>query len=243
MPGPGGGRRYRTGDLGFCGPDGTLHITGRIDDMVKVRGFRVEPAEVQAQLEQLPEVRQAAVLACPDPSGGMELRAFVTARPGADRDGLPAGLRAKLGASLPEFMIPASISVLDELPTTSTGKVDRQTLAAMPRSTVTSPSYRAPRTAIEQEVAATWARLLRIETPGLDDNFLLLGGHSLLAMKVLFELRSSLMVGLSLEQLLNAANLEQFAAQVTDAVNELISDPSIAEAIMAAHAEQDGGTE
>jgi len=172
-----GSRVYRTGDLVRWTADGWLEFVGRVDEQVKVRGFRVEPGEVEAAVRRHPAVRDAAVVARPGPGGTLSLVAYVVVSPARLGD-----LRAFLRRSLPAYLVPAAVMVLDELPLTRNGKVDR---AALPE-----PAYpqaegrREPATELERQLAEVWTEVLNVAEPGMEDDFFALGGHSLLAIKV-----------------------------------------------------------
>ena len=167
-----GERKYRTGDRVRRLGDGNLEFLGRVDDQVKVRGFRVEPGEVEAALTGHEAVTEAAVVARAN-----RLEAFVTVRDGAE----PADLPAYLAERLPEYMVPALIEPVAALPRLPGGKVDRSALAVRgPRR----PDHREPGTETERRLAAIWADVLGWERVGLDDSFFDLGGHSLAAMEI-----------------------------------------------------------
>ncbi|MFJ3793954.1 amino acid adenylation domain-containing protein [Kitasatospora sp. NPDC090091] len=175
--GPPGGRVYRTGDLVRWDAGGRLEFVGRADGQVKVRGFRVEPGEVEGAVRRHPAVRDTVVVARPDRSGALALVAYVV----GDRAGLD-GLSGFLGEHLPAYLVPSAVMVLDELPLTRNGKVDRAALPAPART----PAVRGRRPApgLEQQLAAVWSEVLGVDDPGADDDFFALGGHSLLAIKV-----------------------------------------------------------
>jgi len=168
-----GGRLYRSGDLARWSPDGELEFTGRADDQVKIRGFRVEPGEVEAALLAVPGVTRAVVVARPG-RAGTELVAYVVAR----ADG--ATIRAELGSALPGYMVPAAVVVLDAIPLTLNGKLDRR---ALPEPDL-GGAGREPATPAEQAVATAFRRVLGLERVGVDDSFFALGGHSLLALRL-----------------------------------------------------------
>ncbi|MEV0728030.1 amino acid adenylation domain-containing protein [Polymorphospora sp. NPDC050346] len=170
-----GARLYRTGDLARMLPDGQIELVGRVDQQLKIRGFRVEPGEVERALEALPEVRQAAVVAWTREGAEPELAAYVVADGPADA----SGVRAALGRTLPSHLVPTSFSFLDALPSTATGKIDR---LALPRP-VRAPSAEGATPADDAELllAELWADVLGVERVGVHDDFFDIGGHSLLA--------------------------------------------------------------
>jgi amino acid adenylation domain-containing protein len=192
-----GGRMYRTGDLARRRPDGVLDFCGRTDQQLKIRGFRVEPGEVEAALAEIPEVAEAAVVAQKEPDGGSRLVAFVTtARPDPPS---PLHLRAQLKETLSFYAMPSVIHPLDELPLTANGKVDRAQLIANRISTrpELSAVYRAPDTALEKTVTELWCDHLGISTIGADDDFFELGGHSLLGVRIINDLSREFGVDIS----------------------------------------------
>ena len=177
--GPPGSRMYRTGDVGGRTPEGTLTITGRADDQVKIRGFRVEPGEVAAALARHPGVKDCAVVAH---DGG--LAAYLVARD------TPPGYQDAcdhLATLLPDYMIPASLTVLDALPLTPNGKLDRTALPSPGGAVAAVPAEPAV-TAAERLVAAVWAEVLGVAAVGVDDSFFRLGGNSLAAVRVALRL-------------------------------------------------------
>jgi amino acid adenylation domain-containing protein len=193
-----GGRMYRTGDLARYLANGQVEFLGRNDDQVKVRGFRIELGEIEAALREHGSVRQAAVLARDDGRGGEKrLVAYVVAeraQPVSSEQ-----LRQHLRERLPEHMLPAAIALLDKLPLTANGKLDRQGLPD-PEQT-TQREYVAPRTATEEVIAAIWAEVLERDPISRDDNFFDLGGHSLLATQVISRLRERMQVEVALRSL------------------------------------------
>jgi acyl carrier protein len=199
-------------------PGGTLEFLGRLDGQVKVRGFRVEPGEIEAVLAGHPAVREAAVLAQPEP-GGTERRLVGYVAPcegGSDVD-LLADLRRHLAASLPAHMVPAAWVILPSLPLTANGKVDRRALMKIEPGQGPAGSgegFVAPRNAIEETIAAIWHEVLGVERVGIGDDFFLLGGHSLSATRVLSRLRRELGVELALADLFEHTTLAGLAAAV-----------------------------
>ncbi|HKH48265.1 MAG TPA: amino acid adenylation domain-containing protein, partial [Thermoanaerobaculia bacterium] len=199
-----GERLYRTGDLARWLPGGRLEYLGRIDQQVKVRGFRVEPGEIEAALSRHPAVREAVVLARED-----VLVAYVAAADGAAPEA--SELRDFLRAWLPEFLLPAACTVLPELPLTANGKVDRRALA---RLRLERPAGVAPRTPTEELVAGIFAELLGMERVGITESFFALGGHSLLATQVASRVRSVFGVELPVRSFLEAPTVEGLAGWI-----------------------------
>ncbi|HEX2092759.1 MAG TPA: amino acid adenylation domain-containing protein, partial [Longimicrobiaceae bacterium] len=176
--GPAGGRLYRTGDRVRWLESGELEYLGRLDGQVKVRGFRIEPGEIEAALREHPEVREAVVLAREDAPGDRRLVAYVLLAVGTGIGG--AELRAHLQERLPEHMVPGAFVVLDAFPRTASGKLDRRALPA-PGGGPDGAEHMPPRTPVEAVLAQVFARVLGHEGVGVHDNFFELGGHSLLA--------------------------------------------------------------
>ena len=180
-------RLYRTGDLARRLPSGQLDYLGRIDHQVKIRGFRIEPGEIEAALRRHPAVREAVVV----PRGeGAERSLAAWAVPSEEVSA--DELRAFLRASLPPYLVPASIALLDQLPLTPNGKVDRRALAQRALEPRQSTAGAPPRTELEGTLAAIWAELLGLEKVGRDDSFFDLGGHSLLLARLQGVLRDRL---------------------------------------------------
>jgi amino acid adenylation domain-containing protein len=193
-----GGRLYRSGDLARRLPGGDLEVLGRADEQVKVRGFRIELAEIEAALGTQPAVRAAAVAARDDAPGGRQLVAYLVASGGEEPS--PAELRAHLAQRLPPAMVPAIYLVLPSLPTTPGGKLDRR---ALPPPAAAAPGRLAPasRTPVEELLIGIWEELLGVAGLGGDDDFFAHGGHSLLAVQLVSRVRDVLGVELPLRQL------------------------------------------
>ena len=241
-----GTRLYKTGDLVRRLPSGAIEFLGRIDQQIKLRGFRIELAEIEVVLRQHPAVREAVVVAREDTPGDKRLIAYVvqgsgvkgqgsdsedkeTRRQGDKEDSdllvslspglipqassLSSELRAHLGQTLPNYMVPSAFVLLDALPLSSNGKVDRR---ALPPPDGTRPdlaaAYLPPRTALERTIAAIWQELLHIERVGVNDTFFDLGGHSLLMVQVQSKLREALQRDISLLDMFRHPTVGRLAA-------------------------------
>jgi nonribosomal peptide synthetase DhbF len=192
--GPACERMYRSGDLVRWLTDGNLDFLSRTDFQVKIRGFRIEPGEVEAAMERCDEVARAAVVVREDRPGDRRLVGYATARPGAEID--PAELRRALSRVLPEYMVPSVVMVMDELPVTSNGKLDRRALP-VPELSVS----RSPRGQREEIVCGLFAEVLGVESVGVEQSFFELGGHSLLSARLTGRIREVLGVDVPLRTL------------------------------------------
>jgi acyl-coenzyme A synthetase/AMP-(fatty) acid ligase/acyl carrier protein len=208
-----GARLYRTGDRVRWLGDGTLEFLGRLDEQVKIRGFRIEPGEVEAALRRHAGVTGCAVVAREDAPGEKRLVAYVVG--GAE----PDDLRAHLRRSLPEHMVPGAFVVLESLPLTPSGKLDRGALPAPGRPSA-EERYVAPRTPAEEALAEIWAEVLRLERVGAGDNFFDLGGHSLLIMRLIAGIRAAFDVELSIRTVFSMPTLEAMAGEIERRVYE-----------------------
>ena len=267
-------RLYKTGDLARWLPEGNLEYLGRLDHQVKIRGARVEPGEVEAVLGGHAEVSEAVVEARQEAGGELRLVAYVV--PGREPRGLESDegeqvqaaesgqrpsptdlarrLRHFLAKRLPAYMLPGAVVVLEQLPRTPNGKVDRRALPAPEHSGAEAGvEYTAPRTAVEQALAEIWAEVLRIERVGIHANFFELGGHSLMATQVISRVRRTLRVELSVRSIFEGPTVAELAERVEAA--EMIDAGDASPAIMrvrrdefqvksdlnSAHAESDQG--
>ncbi len=207
--GPPGSRMYRVMDRVRWRADGELEYFGRTDFQVKVRGFRIELGEIETALREHPAVRDAVALVREDAPGDRRLVAYLVAAGGLDL----AEVRDRLRTRLPEYMVPAVLVVLEKLPLTPSGKLDRRALPA-PEAPVAGVGYVAPRTAGEEALAAIWAEVLGVERVGVHDGFFDLGGHSLLAMRLVARARAGLGVEIPVSAVFEAPTVAELAARV-----------------------------
>ena len=214
-----GERLYRTGDLARYLHDGAIEFLGRIDFQVKIRGFRIEPGEVEAVLGGHPAVHVAAVVAREDTPGQKRLVAYVAHRPG--RAAAKNDLREYLKGRLPEYMVPSAFVALESMPLTPSGKVDRRALPAPGRpGTGREESYAAPRTPVEEVLAAMWAEVLGLERVGIHDDFFEAGGHSLLATQLISRVRDAFQVDLTVRALFEEPTVAGLAQSIAAARGE-----------------------
>jgi amino acid adenylation domain-containing protein len=206
-------RLYKTGDIGRYLPDGAIEFLGRRDRQVKVRGFRIELGEIETALAQHPKVSQATVLVREEVPGEKQLVAYLVCH---DKRALTsAALRAFLKEKLPGFMVPSVFVLLDSLPLTLNGKVDREALPAPGGSVVELESHFVPpRSPTEELLASIWAEVLKLDKVGIDDNFFDLGGHSLLAMALLSRLRETFEVELPVRTLYTYPTVAGVASRI-----------------------------
>ncbi|HEX8275310.1 MAG TPA: amino acid adenylation domain-containing protein, partial [Longimicrobiaceae bacterium] len=207
-----GERVYRSGDLARYRADGVLEYLGRADQQVKVRGFRIEPGEIEAALLAQAGVREA-VVAVRGEGAEQRLVAYVT----GEVDG--AALREGVRGRLPEYMVPSVVVVLDRLPLTPNGKLDRKALPA-PDFGTGGAAYEAPRTEVEEVLCGVWAEVLGVERVGVRENFFDLGGHSLLATRVVARAQAALGVELTLRTLFEAPTVAGLAEYAEAALRE-----------------------
>jgi amino acid adenylation domain-containing protein len=234
-------RLYKTGDLARYLPDGNIEYIGRIDRQVKIRGFRIELGEIEALLAQHPAIDRTIVVVNEDIPGDKRLVAYLVAN--QDRKLTINALRDFLSQKLPSYMIPAAFVVLDILPLTSNGKVDRKALPAPDRTSVVSErkplattdrtsltitgtntlamegSFVAPRTATEEILVSIWSQVLSVDMLGISDNFFVLGGHSLLATQIISRCRTAFSIELPLRQLFESPTVADLAIFIDKSQN------------------------
>ncbi|WP_172844444.1 non-ribosomal peptide synthetase [Tumebacillus algifaecis] len=206
-----GSRLYKTGDLVRYLPDGSLEFMGRIDHQVKVRGFRIELGEIESVLGQHEGVKETVVIVREDEPGDKRITAYVVAQQEAIT---VADLRSLAKEKLPEYMVPSAFVVLDEMPLTPNGKVDRKALPMPDGARDAENDYVAPETFVQQKLAAIWADILRVDHIGQQDNFFEMGGHSLLATRLMSRVLDDFGVELPLRALFEAPTLAELATRV-----------------------------
>ncbi|RKH59280.1 non-ribosomal peptide synthetase, partial [Corallococcus interemptor] len=218
-----GERLYRTGDKARWLEDGTLDFLGRVDFQVKVRGFRIELGEIESALRAFPGVNEAVVVA-----RGMDadkrLIGYLTAHEGHALD--VEALRVHLRQRLPEYMVPASLMVMEALPLNANGKVDRKALPE-PGDAPRAATFVAPRTGTEEKLAALFAEVLRVERVGIQDDFFALGGHSLLATQLVSRVRAAFGVELPLRALFGAPTVEALAPKLEETPASALRAPPL----------------
>ncbi|WP_370451132.1 amino acid adenylation domain-containing protein [Corallococcus sp. CA049B] len=203
-----GARLYRTGDKARWKEDGTLEFLGRTDFQVKVRGFRIEPGEIEAALLRQQGVAEATVVVR-DVGGDKRLVAYLVAKPGQNID--PKAVETELRKHLPEYMVPSAMGVLDALPLSANGKVDRKALPDLDVSTSQAEAFVAPRDALESQLVAVWEEVLGVKPIGVRTSFFALGGHSLLAVRLVAALREQLGRDVPLAALFQHPTVEELA--------------------------------
>ncbi|MCB1021366.1 MAG: AMP-binding protein, partial [Acidobacteria bacterium] len=210
-----GGKFYRTGDLVRILPDATIEFLGRIDNQVKIRGHRIELGEIEAAIAASPQVKDAVVSAVEE-AGDKRLVAYVTAAPGAKVD--PAALRKSLSGGLPDFMIPSQVVVLDRMPLTPNGKVDRKALPSPSAQPAAAPAAAAG--GVEETIQAIWREALGLAEVGVTENFFDLGGHSLLVVQVQRKLKEATGEEIALTDMFRFPTIRSLAEHLSGAAAE-----------------------
>jgi acyl-coenzyme A synthetase/AMP-(fatty) acid ligase/acyl carrier protein len=203
-----GARLYRTGDTARWLADGNIEYIGRIDHQVKIRGFRIELGEIETVLQECALVNEAVVLARADGADNKRLVGYIVPQGDFDKEGILSYLREKL----PEYMVPALLIPMEQLPVTASGKIDRRALPDP--DDLHKGTFVAPRDTMEEDLAAIWQELLEVPQVGIYDDFFELGGDSLLAVRVVAHLKRKLAVQLSVSKLFECKNIAQLAAYI-----------------------------
>jgi amino acid adenylation domain-containing protein len=209
-----GARLYKTGDLVRRLPGGLIEFLRRVDYQVKLRGFRIELGEIEASLEQLASIRQCVVSFLDDGKGDKRLVAYVVP---SDPHVVPAirDLRAALKRRLPSYMIPSTFAVIEKMPLTANGKVDRKALALSNATTIPSESQiEPPRDSIEEKLVQIWERLLEVSPISIRANFFDLGGHSFLVMKLFVQMNKAFDCSLAVAAIFSSSTIEQLATLI-----------------------------
>lgn len=206
-------RLYKTGDLARFLPNGQIECLGRIDYQVKVRGFRIELGEVEATLGKHPSVQECVIAAWKNDANDERLVAYIVGKRG-DEGATVGELRTFMKQKVPDFMVPSNFVLMDALPITPNGKVDRKALPQPDVARGLAENYVAPRTELEQEMADIWAQTLKLSRVGIHDNFFELGGHSLLAAQLLSKIRQKFAVDLQLRLLFEASTVAELAERL-----------------------------
>ena len=210
-------RLYKTGDLARYLPDGRLLFLGRSDDQIKLRGFRIEPDEITTVINKHPSIQSSVVVAREETAGEKRLVAYLVLN--SEEQSLLDELHAILREAVPEYMIPSAFVVLDTLPTTPNGKVDRRALPAPDETnTLYEQGLALPSTPIEERMSDIVKSLLNLKQVGVDENFFLLGGHSLLGTQLLTRIAETFGVELSLRTLFNAPTIQDLSAEIEQAL-------------------------
>ena len=204
-------RLYKTGDLALYLPNGDLQCLGRTDFQTKVRGFRVEPGEIESLLNRHPSIEQSAVVVRPDPLGENQLVAHIVTK--GDSRPAVADLRQYLREALPEYMVPSRFFFLESMPLTPNGKINRKALPAIPDqgNPDTEKSFVAANDSLEMQLTQIWESVLGIKPIGIKDNFFEIGGHSLLAARLFSRIEKAMGLNLPLATLFQAPNIELLA--------------------------------
>ena len=211
-----GARMYRTGDLGRWLPDGEIAFLGRLDEQVKVRGYRVEPSEVSTVLGQHPAIQSSVVVSTDDAPGERQLVAYLVLTEGSTVSG--SALRDFLRQRMPDYMVPSAFVAIPSLPVTEQGKVNRAALPSVNGNRLSDEAYAAPQTLVEEELVKILAPLLKLDRVGVNDNFFLLGGHSLLGTQVIARVSDTFGVDLTLLKLFDHPTVAEMASEIENLI-------------------------
>jgi amino acid adenylation domain-containing protein len=220
-------RLYKTGDLARYLPDGNIEFLGRIDHQVKIRGFRIELGEIESALTQHPHVGEVVVVVREDKPGDKRLVAYITGN--LTSDSIPS-IRNYLKGKLPDYMMPSAIVLLDMMPLTPNGKIDRRALPVPDLRPELELTFAAPRTPTEEIVANIWSEVLSIMPIGIHDNFFELGGHSLLSIQIISRLRESFAIDLPISLLFASPTIAEFCQAIETQIADRPSERAITQA-------------
>ncbi|MEW6735405.1 MAG: amino acid adenylation domain-containing protein, partial [Acidobacteriota bacterium] len=218
-----GARLYKTGDIGHYLLNGDIVFDGRIDQQVKVRGYRIELGEIEAVLAECAGVRECVVIMREEEPNDKRLIAYLVAVEGVTLSQLE--LRDQLRQKLPEYMLPATLVILDNLPSTPNGKIDRNRLPAPDRSQVETTNFVAPTTELEQTIADIWKEVLKVEKVSIYDNFFDIGGHSLLMIQIYNRLSTQLSQTLSMIEIFKYPTINSLAEYLGQQKTEYSTQP------------------
>lgn len=215
-----GDRLYKTGDLGRYLPDGNIEFLGRADHQVKIRGFRIELGEIESLLDQQPPIKDAVVIAREDVPGDKRLIAYLV--PAQNSEVSVPDLRNLLTDRLPDYMVPSAFVILDSLPLTANGKLNREALPVPDQTrSELDGEYVAPRTPVEETLADLMSQVLGVGQVGIHDNFFKLGGYSLLATQYISKIRQSLLVEVPLRTIFESPTVAKLAEAVSQSMDQI----------------------
>jgi amino acid adenylation domain-containing protein/non-ribosomal peptide synthase protein (TIGR01720 family) len=203
-------RMYRTGDLARWLPDGNIEYLGRIDDQLKIRGFRVEPGEIESVLQQAPGVKQAVIVSKEDKQGSKRLVGYYVAELLLNKEELTTWLKA----ALPEYMVPGILIQIDTIPLNANGKADKKQLPEVELAGLVQQEYLAPRNETEEQLVLVWQQLLGLQRVGINDNFFELGGQSLLAMRMVAAIHKQTGKEISVREIFDWPTIADLAARI-----------------------------
>ena len=219
----GEGRMYRTGDLARWLPDGNIEYLGRIDEQVKIRGFRIELGEIESRIREIENIKDCAVIAKADSTGDKAIYAYYTS---VVEVGV-SEIRERLSESLPEYMVPAYMMQIDEIPVTRNGKLDKRALPEIEAKA--TREYVAPRNEIEEKICAIFSEILNVEQVGIKDSFFELGGHSLRATRLVNRIEAETGTRIALKEVFSHPTAEQLAVLASGDSEEYVPIPKAEE--------------